>query len=108
MEARKCPECGSDLPADAPRGLCPRCLIKMGLESQHPTANSDAAGPASDDGRDVLDSGETFSDRAVSQRPPRLGGMRSGVGSPAGEPGGSPASWIALATGEAAGSQASP
>lgn len=24
----RCPECGAGLPADAPRGLCPRCLIR--------------------------------------------------------------------------------
>src|SRR5215470_1938399 len=26
-----CPECGADLPANAPMGLCPRCLANMGL-----------------------------------------------------------------------------
>src|ERR1041385_8769836 len=28
---RKCHECGNELPADAPQGLCPRCLVNMGL-----------------------------------------------------------------------------
>ena len=28
-----CPECGERLPADAPRGLCPACLLKAGLAS---------------------------------------------------------------------------
>ena len=71
MEARECPDCGSTLPPDAPRGFCPRCLIKMGLESQHPTASSDAAGPASDDGRDALCSDDTLSvpPRADASRP---------------------------------------
>jgi eukaryotic-like serine/threonine-protein kinase len=27
-ESQVCPECGSELPQDAPRGLCPRCLMK--------------------------------------------------------------------------------
>jgi serine/threonine protein kinase len=28
-----CPECGAALPATAPRGLCPACLLKRGLET---------------------------------------------------------------------------
>src|SRR5437773_598436 len=28
---RTCPECGADLPGNAPQGLCPRCLVGMGL-----------------------------------------------------------------------------
>ena len=27
-----CPECGASLPADAPRGACPRCLLLRGFE----------------------------------------------------------------------------
>ena len=30
-DAKYCPHCGSKLSQDAPRGLCPKCLIKMGL-----------------------------------------------------------------------------
>jgi eukaryotic-like serine/threonine-protein kinase len=30
---RECPECGAELPADAAEGLCPKCLMKAGLES---------------------------------------------------------------------------
>jgi eukaryotic-like serine/threonine-protein kinase len=30
-EARTCGECGAELPANAPEGLCPRCLAAMGL-----------------------------------------------------------------------------
>src|SRR5262245_17326914 len=33
-DARRCPVCGSDIPAGTPEGLCPRCLLKAGLESQ--------------------------------------------------------------------------
>jgi serine/threonine-protein kinase len=29
-----CPACGAPRPADAPRGLCPRCLLQGGLDSQ--------------------------------------------------------------------------
>jgi hypothetical protein len=28
---RTCPDCGRSLPADAPRGLCPECLMRAGL-----------------------------------------------------------------------------
>jgi serine/threonine protein kinase len=31
-ELRACPQCGAELPADAPKGLCPQCLTKLGLE----------------------------------------------------------------------------
>jgi len=30
-EGRKCPECGADLPGNAPKGLCPKCLMKAGM-----------------------------------------------------------------------------
>src|SRR5262245_17570346 len=32
-ETRTCPECNTPLAADAPAGLCPRCLLKRGLGS---------------------------------------------------------------------------
>ena len=31
----RCPGCGRPRPADAPGGICPECLIKVGLESRH-------------------------------------------------------------------------
>jgi serine/threonine protein kinase len=30
-EARQCPQCGAELPVDAPEGLCPRCLLQQGI-----------------------------------------------------------------------------
>ncbi|MHC4335135.1 MAG: serine/threonine-protein kinase, partial [Planctomycetota bacterium] len=30
-DEKQCPQCGADLPADAPQELCPKCLMKMGL-----------------------------------------------------------------------------
>jgi eukaryotic-like serine/threonine-protein kinase len=30
-EARLCPQCGEELPVDAPAGLCPRCLLQQGI-----------------------------------------------------------------------------
>ena len=32
-EANRCAECGGELAADAPQGLCPGCLMKRGLET---------------------------------------------------------------------------
>ncbi len=32
-ETRKCPKCSDPLPPDAPQGLCPKCLMKLGLPS---------------------------------------------------------------------------
>ena len=31
-----CPQCGSEIPAGSPAGLCPKCLVLAGLESQPP------------------------------------------------------------------------
>ncbi|MBC7855827.1 MAG: serine/threonine protein kinase [Pirellulaceae bacterium] len=33
-EQPHCPKCGTPLPAHAPAGLCPQCLIRAGLESE--------------------------------------------------------------------------
>ena len=30
-EPKACPECGAELPADAPAGICPRCLLQAGM-----------------------------------------------------------------------------
>src|SRR4051812_26345900 len=32
-EQPTCPRCGADLPARSTRGLCPRCLLRAGLEA---------------------------------------------------------------------------
>ena len=48
-EERRCTECKGKLPADAPQGLCPQCLMKLGLPSG---ADADRAA-ASDDRSDV-------------------------------------------------------
>ncbi|MHC4745119.1 MAG: serine/threonine protein kinase, partial [Planctomycetota bacterium] len=34
VDERHCNECGGKLPADAPQGLCPQCLMKLGLPSE--------------------------------------------------------------------------
>ncbi len=32
-DKRECPECGTELPSGSPEGLCPACLMKMGLQA---------------------------------------------------------------------------
>jgi tRNA A-37 threonylcarbamoyl transferase component Bud32 len=33
-ESQKCPQCGSRLPPDAPHGVCPRCVLGLGLPGE--------------------------------------------------------------------------
>ena len=48
-EQPHCPKCGIPLPADAPAGLCPKCLVQAGLESEprpHPMPAATMPSPA--------------------------------------------------------------
>ena len=40
-EERHCTNCGGPLPTDAPQGLCPQCLMKLGLPSEGQTLDGD-------------------------------------------------------------------
>ena len=31
-EAYRCPQCGAEVPGDAPQGLCPNCVLKAGFQ----------------------------------------------------------------------------
>jgi hypothetical protein len=44
-EQKKCPRCGAELTADAPEGLCAKCLLEVGLQaaSQPPPSTAAAA-----------------------------------------------------------------
>ncbi|MEX0775974.1 MAG: serine/threonine-protein kinase [Phycisphaeraceae bacterium] len=46
-QANQCPECGRDLPASSPRGLCPACLLQRGLETNTAGYSAADAAPAS-------------------------------------------------------------
>src|SRR5689334_5034761 len=35
-ERERCPNCGSELPVNAPQGLCPACLLRQGLDTEAP------------------------------------------------------------------------
>jgi serine/threonine protein kinase len=39
IETRQCPQCGAELPPDSPQGICPNCVLQLGLGST-PEANS--------------------------------------------------------------------
>lgn len=39
----RCPRCGASLPPDAPQGLCPRCVLEVGISTQ--TEASGECGP---------------------------------------------------------------
>jgi len=47
-EERHCSECGGELPNDAPQGLCPQCLMKLGLPTGIEVKRADTAGDQSD------------------------------------------------------------
>ena len=51
---RTCPDCGATLPADAPRGLCPNCLMGAALPSTSPSSHG-ATGIVEPAGPGVLD-----------------------------------------------------
>jgi predicted Ser/Thr protein kinase len=37
-EIRRCPQCGAELPPDAPEGVCPKCVLGLGLDSESGSA----------------------------------------------------------------------
>ena len=43
-ETQRCTECGAELPADAPQGLCPQCLMKLAIDSASDGGSADAKG----------------------------------------------------------------
>ena len=47
-DERHCTECGGALAADAPQGLCPQCLMKLGLPTGADAGKAPASGDQSD------------------------------------------------------------
>jgi len=46
--AKTCSGCGKVLPADAPQGICPECLMKAGFETETAVVTPSAKGPGFD------------------------------------------------------------
>src|SRR5262245_21395365 len=90
--AFECPECHHPLPSDAPRGLCPFCLLKRVLDGDlDPSGGSDerpGRGPGADadqssrrsKSRTWNDLCETASYRPATIDRPRRGGGQRGAG----------------------------
>ena len=51
-DPRRCPACSAEIPAEAPQGLCPKCLLLGVASAAEPSANlgSSAAQGASSQG----------------------------------------------------------
>ncbi len=47
-EENHCPQCGAELLADAPQGMCPKCLMKLGLPTGAEADKAGASKPTSD------------------------------------------------------------
>ena len=47
-EERHCSECGGELAPDAPQGLCPPCLMKLGLPTGAEAGERGVSGDQSD------------------------------------------------------------
>jgi serine/threonine protein kinase/Tfp pilus assembly protein PilF len=59
-QERSCPDCGKALPADAPRGLCPECLMGAAL-ARRSSGGSDMTGIAAMVAAGILDTiGQSF------------------------------------------------
>ena len=88
----KCPRCHHPLPSDAPRGLCPTCLLKR-IPDDDPeiSAESDVREPGAGTDADQPNPGtrtqtwnelnETVSFRAAKIHPPRPGARQRGAAS---------------------------
>ncbi len=58
---RKCPRCGTELPANTPEEQCPKCLLEFGMDTQPAAANpSNPADPAKSPPPSVADLASRF------------------------------------------------
>src|SRR5580704_691809 len=67
---RHCPQCRTPLPADAPEGLCPACLVKAGLADQSIEPSNATSGNTTSTGRSNSISHVDLADaRTLAPRP---------------------------------------
>jgi WD40 repeat protein/tRNA A-37 threonylcarbamoyl transferase component Bud32 len=86
-ERRICPSCGSELPINAPQGLCPACLLKQGLESVSPASPLHDESPATDV---VLEETISYSGMAASHATQPIGSVGDLLSTDAGTSGPGP------------------
>ncbi|MGO9469030.1 MAG: protein kinase domain-containing protein, partial [Isosphaeraceae bacterium] len=93
-ERQYCPNCGCELPADSPQGLCPACLLGQVLDSQdeRPFARDEAAAmaatpqePAMSPGGAAVGPEQTASDVAARPACPPTGAIDAPDGGPDGD-----------------------
>ena len=60
VDRKKCKGCGAQLGEESPEGLCPRCLLKVAMETQLPGGASGEGAAEPPEGPDALpDSSKT-------------------------------------------------
>lgn len=52
-EAKTCPKCGAEVPANGPAGICPKCLMQAGLEESRASAGGSGYEATASNGRFV-------------------------------------------------------
>ena len=50
-EAKTCPKCGAEVPANGPAGICPKCLMQAGLEESRASAGGSGYEATASSGR---------------------------------------------------------
>tara|TARA_R110002072_G_scaffold303099_1_gene493543 strand:+ start:293828 stop:295330 length:1503 start_codon:yes stop_codon:yes gene_type:complete len=77
MQQNECQKCGTTLPPDAPVGICPRCLLKAGIDESADSSDVDATvisspGPAETNPRESGIQPEAPSDAEIPSAGTRL------------------------------------
>jgi serine/threonine protein kinase/WD40 repeat protein len=79
---KKCPQCGAELSADAPEGLCPKCLIKGGLAVESEPADQPPVKPTIVIGAEAVEESGTVAQRPEDSRQPQIRNQKSEIKNP--------------------------